>query len=71
MLHLSQDSVSTSSARGHTSDGFTGQTKDFKMGVCCVYVFHAVVRISAETGQSGVKIMCLCVLRLCELHLAS
>jgi len=36
----------------------SGQTKDYKNGICCFYTMHAALRDKINTGWLGIGIMC-------------
>ena len=36
----------------------SGQTKDYKNGICCLFAKHAALRERAKTGWLGIRIMC-------------
>ena len=35
----------------------SGQTKDYKIGICCFSAKHAALRSKAKTGGLGIRIM--------------
>jgi hypothetical protein len=49
-------SVLTSSAVDRGLKPRSGQTKDYKIGICCFTAKHAALR--AKTGWLGIRIMC-------------
>jgi hypothetical protein len=36
-----------------------GQTKDYKIGICCFSAKNAVLRERAKTSRHGIRIMCV------------
>ena len=51
-------SVLASTAVGRGLESRSGQTKDYKIGICCFSTKHAALR-RAKTGWLGIRIMCL------------
>jgi hypothetical protein len=37
---------------------WSGQTKDYKVGICCFSAKHTALREREKTGQLGISIMC-------------
>jgi hypothetical protein len=46
-------SVLTSSAVDHEYEPRSGQTKDYKIGICCFYVKHAALRRKSNDWLAG------------------
>jgi hypothetical protein len=49
-------SVLASSVVDHGVDPRSGQTKDYKIGICCFSTMHTALR--RKTGWLGISIMC-------------
>jgi len=37
---------------------WSGQTKDYKIGICCFFAKHSALRKRAKNGWLGIGIMC-------------
>jgi len=51
-------SVLASSAVDHGFESRSGQTKNYKIGICCFSAKHAALKRRAKTGWLGIRIMC-------------
>jgi hypothetical protein len=51
-------SVLTSSAVDRGFEPRSGQTKNYKIGMCCFSAKHAALRRKSKTGWLGIRIMC-------------
>ena len=50
-------SVLASNAVDHGFESRSGQTKDYKIGICCFSAKHAALKRRAKTGWLGIRIM--------------
>ena len=52
--------VLTSSVVDREFEPRSGQTKDYKIGICCLSAKHAALRRKYNDSWLGVRIMCMC-----------